>query len=687
MADGALEKLFFQISLIDKITGPSRGVCSAVARMQRQFGDAAVQLSFGSAAIGGVINRMNAFVAPARDMNKALNEVASLGVAPAELAKLEAASKKITSRFGGDAAEMVRSAYDIQSAIPGLADGALAAFTSTSAVLAKATKSSKKEMTDYMGSMYNIFETDAKKIGQAEWVEQLAGKTAYAVQMFKTTGPEMKQAFEGIGSTAQLMGVKMEEQIAVLGTLQGSMGAANAGTAYKGLMTHLDSGQKTLGVNFKDANGNLLPIYDILGKIQGKIGGLDKDQRVAMLTKAFGETGAQAVMNLMEKTGQLKTSITDLSAIQGSELALKMAEQMIDPAERLDGVLNVLKTTLGQALLPAVNMVIGGLARMGIWLNWAVENIPGMNVVVGVLVGSVAALVLAFGALKVITGVRGMLKTLHTSFRVLRVVIHKSHLAARIFNLTNLKMTAGMIWQKTVMIASKIAMLIYAGAMWVLNGGLITAAIGVWSFTAALLACPITWIVIGIVALIAAVALLVVYWDEICAWFKKSWEYLLLLIGPIGWVIFAFRKWGVIKDIAGAVWRGIVAGFQWMWERLKMVGTAIGDFFVGIWDMIVEVFQSMINAVMGVIQGVVNGVLAIYNKITGKNVQVNWSIDYKKNQPAVSGAAGSSSRDIAAGGVRGGTTTNRTTNYGGVTVNAPNGLGPGQLEEYMALQG
>ena len=43
----------------------------------------------------------------------------------------------------------------------------------------------------------------------------------------------------------------------------------------------------------------------------------------------------------------------------------------------------------------------------------------------------------------------------------------------------------------------------------------------VWSFTAALLANPVTWIVIGIVALIAALALLY----NKCEWFRNCLLY------------------------------------------------------------------------------------------------------------------------------------------------------------------
>jgi hypothetical protein len=77
-----------------------------------------------------------------------------------------------------------------------------------------------------------------------------------------------------------------------------------------------------------------------------------------------------------------------------------------------------------------------------------------------------------------------------------------------------------------------------AAAVWILNGamkamvatgpllmglftslkaGVLKSLPAIWSFTAALLANPITWIVVGITALIGALVAMVVYWDEVSA--------------------------------------------------------------------------------------------------------------------------------------------------------------------------
>lgn len=89
-----------------------------------------------------------------------------------------------------------------------------------------------------------------------------------------------------------------------------------------------------------------------------------------------------------------------------------------------------------------------------------------------------------------------------------------------------------------------------------------------WLFNAALWANPITWVVIGIIALIAAIVLCIVYWDEIKA----------AAVGAIDWIVGKWNQgvallsgiWAAIKAVATAAWNYVTA-----WIRTK-VAQAIG---------------------------------------------------------------------------------------------------------------
>lgn len=233
MSASKLSTLFFTVALIDKMTNPVKGMSRQCMKAQERLKIGFDSVGKGALSIGTGFAALNTFTEPARNLSKALGEVRSLWTSESDLEKLSLASKSFAMQMGGDAAEIVRSAYDIQSAIPGLAEGALATFTTSAAILAKATKADTGVITSYYGTMYNIFSETADKMGQEEWINRLAGRTAEAVRIFKTTGPQMEAAFSRLGSAAQMKGGDKTEQMGILGTLQRTMGEALGGITDK----------------------------------------------------------------------------------------------------------------------------------------------------------------------------------------------------------------------------------------------------------------------------------------------------------------------------------------------------------------------------------------------------------------------------------------------------------------------
>ena len=173
---------------------------------------------------------LEGMVSPALDLNRALADVSSLDVDPKGLKLLDATAKQYAMSYRGTAAEFVNSSYAIQSGIAGLDATQLADFTRASNVLAKATKADAATMTNYAGTMYGIFKQQADAQGKSSWIEDVAGKSAYAIQIFKTSGTEMSAAFTALGANATSSGIKLEEQMAILGQLQATMSGSEAGT-------------------------------------------------------------------------------------------------------------------------------------------------------------------------------------------------------------------------------------------------------------------------------------------------------------------------------------------------------------------------------------------------------------------------------------------------------------------------
>jgi TP901 family phage tail tape measure protein len=102
--------------------------------------------------------------------------------------------------------------------------------------------------------------------------------------------------------------------------------------------------------------------------------------------------------------------------------------------------------------------------------------------------------------------------------------------------------------------------------------GLAAASIASWSFTDSLLANPITWIVAGIIALIAGLALLITHWKQVWGWiktnipavahaFKATWNGALKFFHQIwGWAMKAVH--GLVKWFDNNV-------LKWVKARLK----------------------------------------------------------------------------------------------------------------------
>lgn len=456
-----LEKLLFTVGLVDKASGPAGKVIASIDQITSRAQKGMQQIAAGGAGLFAVGYGLKSMLGPAMEMDKALGEVRSLDVAESALKLLEKTALSTAIKYGGSAVDIVRSSYDIQSAIAGLSDNELSKFTESSAILATATKSDAGTITDYMGTMYGIFQNTADTMGKAAWVQQLTGQTATAVQMFKTTGSEMAGAFANLGAEAQSHGVAMSEQMAILGQLQATMSGSEAGTKYKAFLAGVGKAQDELGLKFTDSQGKLLPMANILDKLRDKFGDTFDVAESDALKKAFGSKEATGLIKLlMQDTDGLSKNIKSLGDITGMDKAVKMASTIADPWERLSATGTAAKVIFGNALLPVLVPAAEWLIRMGEGVVSLSEKYPTLTRVIGFSVLSIVGLVAAFSAVSLISGIAGVA-------------------------------IAGF---QTIMVGARIAALLFNAALW---------------------ANPITWVVLGIAALVAAIAMAVTHWDTI----------------------------------------------------------------------------------------------------------------------------------------------------------------------------
>ncbi len=470
-----MEKLMMQVALVDQVTKPLAGINAQMDKVTKSGRQGWSNMAMGATTVAGGVMAIQGALGPAIEMDRALAEVASLDVQKEVLGALGREALKLSIQYGESATEIVRSSYDIQSAIAGLEGNELPAFTRASTTLAKATKADTAIITNYMGTMYGIFEQQAKQMGKANWVEDVAGKTALAVQLFKTTGQGMADAFGAIGANATAAGISMDEQFAVLGQLQATMSGGEAGTKFKAFLAGVGGAQKALGLQFTDAAGNMLPVLTIMDKLKTKYGETMSVAEGDELKKAFGSDEAVAMIKLlMTNTKGLATNINALANTHGMGKAEQMAAAMTDQWERVTQAWFAIRAAAFGVVLPAINAVVGVFADGATTvLRWT-HLFPNLTKVISYALLAIVGLSMVTGTWMLVAGV--------AKLATLGLGIAWSVIMAPL----NL-LKAGLVAFRAIMLAVNIAM--YAN--------------------------PVGLIIAGIVLLIGAVAAVIYYWDDL----------------------------------------------------------------------------------------------------------------------------------------------------------------------------
>lgn len=656
-------ELNFILSLTDNVTRPLRAAgqsfSSFATSSQRAFGRIAV----GGAALWGVGAAISSTLGPAREMRRALGEVESLGVDGTSLNVLKDTALKFSIQYGESAADFVKSSYDIQSAIAGLSGKELSTFTNASNVLAKATKSDAATITNYVGTMYGIFKNQADAMGKEAWVDSLAGQTATAVRMFKTTGGEMSGAFTALGASAQSAGVGIAEQMAVLGTLQATMSGSEAGTKYKAFLAGVGGAQKKLGLNFTNSDGSMQGITQILTKIRGKFGDLSKVADSDKLKAAFGSDEAVAMIKLMiGNIDGLKGSMNELGKVNGLKQAREMAEAMIDPFDKFAQHLKAIKIIIGDTLMPTVNQLMNSITGTGdTMLRWK-KMFPHIAQAIGLVVAGLISFAAVGATANIIVGVSQFLwlGITRTWWLVNKVT----------------KVNIALLWLKNT------ALKALNFTMRMARGITLALSIATWGFGAATNFA--LWPVLAIIAAIAALAVgayyLYTHWEEVKTSIANS---------------SAFQALMTVVDAVGAVftrvWQGIGAGWDWLVS--KFTGVSLLQGFQNLATGIAGIFGQLWTWLENSISGVGTWIAEKLNKIPGVNIDTGSDTGAPTLPPLqatalTGGTVAPMPRGGLSGDIKGGSAgaTDNRQQIGEVNFNVQNMPSPAQLHEWEGLK-
>ncbi|EKP13287.1 phage tail tape measure protein [Leptospira borgpetersenii] len=528
------------------------------------------------------------------EAGKLEKNIESLGVSKEEVSKISSEVRGMTGDMGTAQETFLSGIYDIKSAISSLNPAELSSVAGALGKAALATKGDFAGLADLFGTTHAQFKKMYNE-SDAAFALRFANTLSLSVQKFKTDGAKMQAAMQGLGATAAGMGVKLEEQMAVLGMLQNTMLPGVAGTSYRAFLSSVGEGFQKLGLSAKNAQGQIKSMPELLEEMNKKYQNsfvvdqatgnkvLKLDARNEIKKALGSEEAVAALENLLPKMGELKTSISEIkdANLSGTAEALnKMAsinqDNLSSQLDRSAEAWKSLKTSLSQDVSSGpILAIVKGFGDMLSGMTKFLDQSPGLRKFISYLViGGSVALFLG-GAFLTLVGVVGMYTAITSSAAAIKIfdtIATMKNWAAKVVNRTA---TIALAVAEYVLIG------IVGGAIYAWKGltflyGVMTnrtKALAAWqtiqtgvttgltwasnALNVSLWSNPIGLAVAGILLAVGIVAAAVYYWDEWTSVVSNAWNEhknlisaLLLLTGPIGWTIAALVK---IKDNWAAI--------------------------------------------------------------------------------------------------------------------------------------
>lgn len=445
--------------------------------------------------------------------------------------------------------------------------GDLSAFTETAAKMGVAFDLSAEDAGQMMATWRTAFGMGQKDVTQlANQVNALTnafgGNPAAVSEMITRIGPlgDVAGVSAGsIGALAQLMNsVGIESEIGATGIknmmLALSKGEAATKTQKKAFAALGMDASRVAQQMQTDSEGAITGVLDALAK-------LPEAERAGALTNLFGSESVAAIAPLLTRLNDLKRnfrSVGDAQFYAGS-MDKEYAARAATTSTALQLAKNnakALAIEVGNGMLPVIKAASGMLGGAAQRVRDFAAVHPMATKIVAGLVGVLSALLLTFGGLAL--AVAGIL----APFALLQFA-----------------------WAGALPLLAPLGAAIWA------------AVTATWAWTAALLANPITWIIIGIVALAAAAWLIWKNWGRLSAWFGPMWEGIRAKCGEalrfMANAILAFTPVGLFVRSFSALWPFLTG----LAQRFREIGgNLISGLIAGVVGKLADLRSTIVNA-------------------------------------------------------------------------------------------
>jgi len=443
-------------------------------------------------------------------------------------------------------------------------------------------------LADATYSSLTQMEIQAGRAGNALEIMAAAGKAgSFEIGDMAEHFPSLTAQAAALGETGErgLAALSAAAQVVRRQTGDAAGAATNLGNALqKAMSPETERRFARVGINLREelarARAEGRDVYETIVDLTNRATGGDMTLLGRFFADAQAQAGVRALITNIEDYRQIRDQALASTGAIDRDFALRMQDDA-EKAEQLRIQAAQLADTFVQGVMPAFRAVRDfALEAAGAFNAWAAEH-PKLAQGIGLVVGGIAALLVAFGGIA-------------------------------------LAVSAVLMPFATLQLGLTLAGPIFAA----LTGGLMAAVGAVWAFTVALLANPITWIVLAVVALGAVVYLLIRHWDQVTAFFTGLWQRVSQ--------IFADAVAGVMTWLNG-FWPGVRDLFS---QGVRLVGAVLLAFnpagllligFSRIWPLLSgfvgRFAQAGRNLIDGLIQGLRDGagrVIGVVRDMAGR---------------------------------------------------------------------
>ena len=405
MAGSAFVRIWLKDDLSKSI---SRSLKSAGESL-KTFGSNAKQVGGAMMGAGAALAAplAGALVVGAKYEDVMLDIAASTGISSDELAQLNEAA--LAAKVGPTAAaqsflELLKAGMSVEDVLGGAGDAAIA--------FARVGQMEAGEAAVVMADAMKVFGVAA---------DMAANTISAAADASSTDIQGMSQAFAQSSAVAALANQSIEDTAAALAVLANAgVKGSDAGTSLKTMLLKLMapteqatgalSGMGLSVDSFRGADGKLLPMVEILGRLQSATAGMDATARDAAFTKIFGTDAIRAAAILSTAGAEGFSAMRD-----GMASALPVSEKFETVMSGLSGMKANVMATLERLAIVVANGLKPALETVVPYVQQAVDFVSVLaqrnTWLIPTLAAVAAGLTAAGGALVALGFVAGPLGT------------------------------------------------------------------------------------------------------------------------------------------------------------------------------------------------------------------------------------------------------------------------------------